>query len=218
MHSYPCPTPQFFQAYKVAYGEELPSDAHYYNGGVIYAKDNDVVKCFFDSWHKNWELAGDKVGFTDQTPLAKTVLEKGNPVHALSGVFNCQVCDGIKYLHEAKIVHVFNNPWFLPTVIHPFMLKETYQKIQKHEGLPEEIKQLAINCKSEFTEVSAPIGLNEGYFLRSTIVYSFLYPLYVKKKRLFLMLDKLTSFSLHYILWIYSKFCTLRRWTKKNKV
>lgn len=214
-HTYPYPIPQVFHWYKQAFNEELPSNIHYYNGGLIYAKDSEQAMNFFNSWHKNWIIAGNKIGYTDQTPLARTVLEEGNPVHELSGIYNCLACVGIRYLFDAKIIHFLHTPFYLPTVVHPFMQKETYQKIQENKGIPEEIKKLALNCKSEFTTVSVPLGINESIFLRSPIIHDCLYPIYNKHKRLFLTIDKFTIVSYRGVLWAYSKFCVLKKWMSK---
>ena len=215
-HKHPCPIPQFFQYYKYVYKTDLPSDAHYYSSGVIFAKDNDSVKQFYDSWHSNWKLCGDKLGYTDQTPLAKTVLEAGNPVHALSGIYNCIVGDGIKYLYKAKILHLSNKPWFLPTYFHPFMQAETYQRIKDYQDIPENIKNLALNCKSEFTEVSAPLGINEANFLRFSIIHDCLYPIYNKNRKLFLTIDKITFAVYRRVILVYYKFRKLKRWMGKK--
>ena len=199
MHTYPNPLPQVFKWYKEAFNEELPPDAHYYNGGVIYAKDSESAKLLFNSWHKNWKLAGNKVGYSDQPALAKAILEQGNPVHELPGIYNCLACVGIRYLQKAKIMHFLHKPYFIPTVVHPFMQEETYQKIKKCKDIPEEIKKLALNCKSEFTTVSAPLGINEANFLRSTVIHDFLYPIYNKKRSLFNHIDKMTSLLLSWL-------------------
>lgn len=214
-HTYPYPIPQVFHWYRIAFNEDLPSDAHYYNGGIIYAKDSKLAKRFFNSWHENWKKAGSKIGYTDQPPLAKTVLEEGNPVHELSGIYNCLACVGIRYLLQAKIMHFLHDPFFLPTVVHPFMQPETYKKIQVNKDIPEEIKKLALNCKSEFTSVSVPLGINEAIFLRSTIIHDFWYPLYEKKRNMFMALEKMATFVLPRILYFYYKFCIIKKWVRE---
>lgn len=193
MHSHPCPIPEFYEWVKRTYGIDLPKETKYYNSGVIYAKDNDETKSFFEQWNHNWLLAGDKVWYTDQTPLAKTVMENANSIHDLPDIYNCQICSSVKYLHEAKILHIFNHPWFFPsTIIHPLMKKETYQQIKDAQGIKGDVEALILHCKSAFYNVSSPIGVEEGNFVRMFLIRSFMYSLYLKKRNIFMFLNKLS--------------------------
>lgn len=175
--------------YKKAYGHEYPIEVPYYNGGVIYAKDNEKAKLFFKKWHENWEITGNKVGFKDQTPLAKTVYELKEPISPMSGIYNCQICNCIRYLHNAKIVHFFNHAWYKPA-IHPLMILETYKQIQTKGNIPEELKEIALNCKSQFFIVSPPLGMEVTLFLQSVLIYNILFPFYTKNKKLFNVINK----------------------------
>lgn len=190
MHTHPCPIPEFYGWVNMAYGYDMLPDTKWFNSGVIYAKDNVETSKFFECWHHNWQLAGGIVGYTDQTPLAKTVKENENFIHDIPGIYNCQVCSSVMYLCDAKILHFFNHSWFIPTIIHPLMLKETYLKIKDNEGISDDMISLLLNCKSSFYPVSAPIGIDEGNFLRTYLIHDFMYPLYKKKLNIYTMFSK----------------------------
>lgn len=191
-HENPRPMPLDFKEFKNVYGVNLGQDAHYYNGGLIYAKDDDSAKMFFDRWYDNWLLADDKFDFRDQPPLAKTVIDMNNPVSSLSGIYNCQPLSGIRYLYAAKIIHFFNNPWVMPTRVHPLLLKETFAKIKEEKGLSDELLHIVLNCKSEFTSISFPVGVEGAFFLHTYIV-RVIYHLYINNRVLFNFLDKVAQ-------------------------
>ena len=191
-HENPRPMPMNIKGYQKLYGVELSRTDHYYNGGLIFAKDDEVARDFFERWYSNWTKAGNLFDYRDQPPLAQTVLEMGNPVTPLSGIYNCQVLTGVRYLHEAKIIHFFNNPWVLPTQVHPLLNKETYRSVVAEKGLSDELIHLVLNCKSEFYSISFPVGIEGAFFLRSYIV-RVLYNLYEHKRGLFKCIDKVAK-------------------------
>ena len=46
-------SPQSIEYYEMAYGQALPVDVPYYNGGVIFAKDSEKAKAFYQQWQEN---------------------------------------------------------------------------------------------------------------------------------------------------------------------
>ena len=176
--------------YKMAYGHPLPFDMPYYNSGVIFAKDNENVYTFYQRWHQHWQELGNKVCFTDQTPLSKTNMELGYPISEISGVFNCQISSSIKYLHLAKIMHFFHCWWYDDCPISPFMGLSIYYKIKDRQGMDEDIQRTIIYCKSSFDVRSAPVSGDLIPFLNSTTIRFVLLPLFLKKRKLYQRVDK----------------------------
>lgn len=79
----------------------------YYNGGLVYAKDDEKAHEFYSMWLDEWQK-GRKVGmYLDQPSLAKTVSKLGCEV--LPDVWNVQLQFGLHYIYEAKIIHYLNN-------------------------------------------------------------------------------------------------------------
>ena len=192
-HKHPCVISDVFPLYKSIYGEEAPRDMKYYNSGVMLVRDDSNAKKLFDKWFENWKLAGDKANYTDQIPLARTILKQDIAIQNLPDIYNCQVCNSIRYLYQAKILHIFNHPWFVPTIIHPLMLPESYIKVKNDMGISSEIEYVIKNCKSLFGEISVPIGLNEASFLHTSLV-RILYKWYNGGRSSFNKLDSIIYF------------------------
>lgn len=124
----------------------LPSfKSKFYNGGVIYAKDNELAHDFFKEWHTNWNFSNKKTGLIiDQPALFQTYLSFKNSVNSLDGIYNAQIELNDKYLFKGKILHFFHgvtNGW------HPFIDNDYYQTIKEMYIINEKIKNDILNCK-----------------------------------------------------------------------
>lgn len=195
MHSNPRAIPVSSSKYKYAFDCDLEENVPFYNGGLFYAKNSKQSDVFFSKWFDNWVMADNKLGYKDQLPLVKTVADLNNPVTPISGIFNCQPLSGIKYLYSAKIVHFFNNPWLFHTQIHPLMQKETYESIKDNQRITKDFELLILNCKSEFSDISSPVGVEEAVFIRTPIT-RYLYYLYKNNNHIF---QKLNRFSVRMV-------------------
>lgn len=180
--------------YEKAYKQVFPVDVPYYNSGVMFVKDNEKTKAFFHQWHQNWCGLGDVVEYTDQTPLARTVIDYGQPITEISGAYNCQISVSIKYLHQAKIIHSYHTWWHSYSTVSPFMQITTYERIKEKQEINEDLQQRILNCKAEFTEISVPYNEEIWHFLASTIVRFVLLPLFFKKRNLYHRVDKVVHF------------------------
>lgn len=123
-----------------------PLNAKFYNGGVIYAKDSEIVYNFFDEWHNNWLYSNKKTGLLyDQPALFQTFLKFKDYIKSLDGIYNAQIVRTDKYLKNGKILHLFH----IPTInCHPFLNKEYYNEIKDSKQLSEKIKSDILNCKN----------------------------------------------------------------------
>ena len=176
--------------YEKAYQQALPIAEPYYNGGVIFAKDNERVRSFYHQWHQNWLKLEEKVDYTDQTPLARTNMELGYPISEISGNYNCQISVSIRYLSIAKIIHFYHVWWNNFSIISPFMDQNTYMRVKDNHGIDEDMQKMIINCKTEFEVTSVPINDDLFTFLSSTTIRFILLPLFVKKRSFYLHVDK----------------------------
>jgi lipopolysaccharide biosynthesis glycosyltransferase len=81
----------------------------YFNGGLLLSKDCEKGHAFFNEWHRLWLHCFDKGSVTDQQSYNQANYNLGNVINELDGKWNCQIMSdgGIKYLHEAKIIHYF---------------------------------------------------------------------------------------------------------------
>lgn len=86
-------------------GIDINEEKTYFNSGVIYVKDNENARRFFDLWNENWSKGRLKGINMDQPAFAKTNIELNHIVSRLPDVWNCEFIHGIRFLKDAKIVH-----------------------------------------------------------------------------------------------------------------
>ena len=117
--------------------------AKHFNGGVLYVKDKEEAKSFFEQWHNNWLLCLKKGCVFDQPGLRKTVLESGVLVEELNGVWNCQISreTSREYEHKAKILHYQRNA-FLVTIC---------KKTRKTGKIKDEIEEWVKSPRNAFS-------------------------------------------------------------------
>lgn len=131
--------------------------SRYYNSGVILSDGSLQSKEFFSTWNKLWQKVSTiPQGRFDQVSLYPITLEKREQVHELSGIYNTQIVESVRYLASAKILHFFN---FSPDAesIHPFFGSNVYQNI-KFFGFTEAIQNDILNVKQLFNTPSKPVG------------------------------------------------------------
>jgi hypothetical protein len=144
-------------------GEE---DILYFNGGLLYAKDNELTHDFYQAWHQKWKETLEKYGWHyDQPSLAVVNAEMGNPISELDGIWNCQVMvNGLPYLYKAKIIHYFaNHAISRKTVDKCYLLhdKSIYEKLEKSGVFSQELKELVENAKGAFVTPNRIVAGNE---------------------------------------------------------
>ena len=134
---------------KRLYNISIKDSTEYFNSGVIYSKDSEKSRLFFEKWHSFWQMSKNKPGgIQDQSSLAVTVNELGG-VHAMSGDYNCQPIYSMKHIATAKIVHFFNLKWD-DNIRSPFNNDKFYLEIKKAGCISESCKQLILTCRSTF--------------------------------------------------------------------
>ena len=77
----------------------------YFNSGVIYVKDNQKTREFYQKWNEIWQDGAHKGVNMDQPSFAKTNYLMGHIVQILGDVWNCELKHGMKFLKDAKVVH-----------------------------------------------------------------------------------------------------------------
>lgn len=119
----------------------LENHRYWYNGGLIYVKDEPIAHEFYDNWNREWKRHVELGCPTDQQSLLFANGECGFPIKCLDPIWNCQVLyNGLKYLSEAKIIHYFasglNNS---SNIEQPYIFqnKSHYEYIKKYGELDE---------------------------------------------------------------------------------
>ena len=151
---------------KGIFGSDAKNRGYLINGGVIYAKENDVAHELFSRWNKNWTYSCFQKGNSqDQPALWQSDHEMGNVIKLLPDVYNSQVAMSLQYFADAAIVH-FLHMGFIPDQSYsPYLCLKIYKDIKSAGTLTPEIKDLIINCKSSFTPMTMPVGKDQMMFL-----------------------------------------------------
>jgi len=134
----------------------------YFNGGIMFCKDNEIGHNFFEKWHNLWLKCFELGGLNDQSSLNISNFVLGNVIKELDGIWNCQILDdgGIKYLHNAKIIHYFSSrpgkKVFLPAN------DEFINSIKENGIVGQELKELIKKPKTLFTPKTRLLFVDES--------------------------------------------------------
>jgi hypothetical protein len=82
-------------------------EGYYWNGGVIFVKDNVLTRTFFKEWHENY-IKGMSLGISQDQPSFYTTNLKYRIVTKLPDKYNVQILFGLHYLYEAKVIHLLD--------------------------------------------------------------------------------------------------------------
>lgn len=144
------------------------------NGGVIYAKDNEVAHELFRRWNKNWTYSCfEKGNSQDQPALWQSNHEMGNVIKLLPDVYNSQVAMSLQYFADAAIVHFLHMNFIPDQSYSPYLCLKIYKDIKTEGTLTPEIKKQIINCKSSFAPLTIPVGRDQLLFLFTPMGKSF---------------------------------------------
>jgi hypothetical protein len=151
---------------KEIFGSDVSNCEYLINGGVIYAKDNDVAHELFSRWNKNWTYSCfEKGNSQDQPALWQSDHEMGNVIKLLPDVYNSQVAMSLQYFSDAAIVHFLHMNFIPDQSYSPYLSLKIYKDIKTICHLTPEIKDMIINCKSSFAPLTMPVGRDQLMFL-----------------------------------------------------
>lgn len=130
--------PQYLKDYVSRYADKLGYDVlaeeWYFNSGVMYAKDTELVLSLWSKWHECW-VEGELVGIgIDQAALGKANMLMGHLIQRLDDVWNTLIFMNPVFARKGKILHFwsFRNKSFI--FCQPFLLY-----VRQH-GLDEYVK------------------------------------------------------------------------------
>ncbi|MEI6555558.1 MAG: hypothetical protein WCL70_08230 [Paludibacter sp.] len=84
---------------------DISKEDYYFSSGVIYAKDTEKNKEFFNKWHSYW-FEGTKTGVSiDQPSFAKSNIECGHIIKGIDNGWNCVMYTHPLFDRDARILH-----------------------------------------------------------------------------------------------------------------
>lgn len=166
-------------------GFPLENESMFFNGGVLYAKDDETAHRFYKMWLEEWIESKNKGVLKDQPALAKSNYQLGHIIKQIDDTWNCEFLHGMRYMKDAKIVH------YLTTNsknddIQPFILKSDYA----YNLLKEDLDNIADDfymslIKDPFTGINnltTIISGKEVYF-RRTWLYNRMFEWFISGKK-----------------------------------
>lgn len=127
-----------------------------FNSGVIFCRDTEPSRLFFEEWHRLWNLSVSHGIMTDQQSFYEANYRQNGIVKELDGKWNCQVivAGAVKYLATASIIHYYNVEW--DDWRHTYLLadNEIFEQIRRH-GITEGIQMLLAEPRNAFCDHAA---------------------------------------------------------------
>ena len=145
------------------YGYNLEKNTCYFNGGVIWAKDTEKTRTFFDAWFSEWN-GKRSIAVLDQPSLNHINKEMGGIISTLDNKYNLQinaVPTPVQYISETMIIHYFNMAGRSP-----YLLNDSYYQSLPYDS--EEIDRIITAPLSAFkTSMIVEVDSRSMRFLKS---------------------------------------------------
>jgi hypothetical protein len=94
-----------------------PVPQPYFNGGMMWVRDDAAASAFFERWHACWQITRAAGSTDDQPSLNRAVVEAGLEVEVLSPEWNAMVLFAPSRWRGCRIAHFFASNPFPSTVL-----------------------------------------------------------------------------------------------------
>ena len=146
----------------------------YFNGGVLYVKDNAETRRFFSHWNtlylKYLNLQNIDI---DQLSLYKANDDFEGIIKELSGEWNWQIGFGLNYFDKAKIMHILTTAYIQSgreiNSISLLQRKHIYENIKNQTCTESDILQIIKDAKTSFDKTTkiTPMSFGMNYLSKS---------------------------------------------------
>ena len=169
-------------------GYHIESNIPYFNSGVIFVRDSEEARTFYEKWYTRWQIGLNKSKLTkDQPAMAAANAEMDYVIKEIGGEWNCQVLNnGLPYLYKAKIIHYFasfahkkNDKPYL------FLDDDIYKEIKEKGCITEHIASMIDKAKGAFRKPCQVVVGNE-----LNLLYNSMHSLAMNHPILYNSLDK----------------------------
>lgn len=143
---------------------------HYFNAGVLFVRDTDNARKFYEEWHILWSESRSQYGITfDQPAFALADAACGHLVREIDGRFNCQiVLPGAKrYLFDALVIHYMSDLLYFSSF--PLKNKQLLAAVRDC-GITDNIEKIVSNPQLAFLESSCVLGGEELEIYKSPVM------------------------------------------------
>ena len=171
-----------------------PEVEKYVNGGVLFSKDSDISRVFFDLWHETWRKTSAGGCFIDMPSLNYAIKQIGNSFALLPDSYNVQISRSWEYFPHAKLIHFFTG-WRNDCFESPYLFqKNSFWEEVRQNGICEPVSIAINNPLMSFEKTLGVYGQDERKF-RDTALYGFILDIYNKRdqKKTFSLLERLIN-------------------------
>lgn len=171
-----------------------PKVEKYINGGILFSKDSDASRKFFEHWHEKWMETSASGYFIDMPSLNYAIKQIGDSFALLPDSYNVQISLSWEHFFRAKVIHFFTG-WQKKYFESPYLFqKESFWNDVREKGLCESVVSAIENPLSSFKKMRGVYGPSEFEF-RQTALYGFMVDMYSKKanKKTFYLLEWLVN-------------------------
>jgi hypothetical protein len=121
-------------------GWDISKEKYYFSSGVIYVKQTDKTKLFFEIWHNRWLGRIYEPFIGDQPFFALANIECGHIIQKIDDTWNCVMYTQPLFDNQAKIMHFSSYKNMSYVFAKPFLEKV------KEEGINQDfIKESILN-------------------------------------------------------------------------
>lgn len=157
-----------------------------YNGGVMYAKDCETARKFYERWFELWTDCTKQNVNIDMPALCRANIEMGGVIKELPGIWNCQIQrQGLPLLSQAKIIHCFTGG---NVCMYSLCTQKVLDKIKRIGYLDIDIIEMIKNAKNAFETSTTIVTSQEAVLISYPIVQ-----LFFENYKLFRILNKLAE-------------------------
>lgn len=138
---------------KCGFQESIAKNTHF-NSGVIYCKDNENTRRFFEDWTKFMSHSIECGISIDQPSFNHADTINNSLIKELHGKWNCQLVQGgVKYLVDAKIIHYFASQKQFGS---PYLLSDNkiLEEIRGQRKITDETMSFLLNPKAAISDQS----------------------------------------------------------------
>lgn len=173
----------------------LQDEPKYFSGGAIFSNDTPQAHKFFREWNANF-IEGHKKGVVgDQQSLAYTNYQLGHPIREISGIWNCQMYYGVRFMPQACILHYFawknQNDDSEVSYTNPLQTVATYKEYKKTGIITDEIIKIIEDTSLIFDPYTRMIEKDQLKIMRS---YSYRLLERMSKYKTFGIVEKIMCF------------------------
>jgi hypothetical protein len=145
----------------------------FFNGGLVFSRDNRDSHAFFDEWHKLWILSNSRKISDDQPAFNQANYALGGPITEIDGIWNCQIhYGGMPFFEGAKILHYFIDPrWEKPLYI---IGDQFFKKLRENAYSKKELDDILFHIKSYFSSYTHLIADKKLLMFIDTAAFSIL--------------------------------------------